>query len=340
MIVDDPAPVRRPPPVPDTVETRQVGSPHPHDRAAGPGGPSGAVAGAPAPTGTVAPVARPATVGHTRPEVPCPRTPAVVWAFLRRDWAIARSYKLPFVMGLVQTFATLGFLYYLARLVGPRIGVAGGHLAGGYFSYAVLGTVALSTLTTTLTSVAQRLRADQTTGTMEILFTMPPRPAITVLASAAYPVAFALVVAAIELSLSVGVFGMRFDADLVTAAAAAADLVASLLLGAAAGMALAAFVVVFKRGEGLTALAASVLSMIGGVYYPVHLLPPPLHVLAAAIPFTWALDVLRQALLGHRVLVPQLAGLWVAAVAALSMSSALLGAGLRRARRLGTLAQY
>lgn len=269
-----------------------------------------------------------------------PSTMAVLGVFVRRDWAIARSYKLPFVMGLVQTLATLGFLYYLARLVGPRIHGAAGPLAGGYFSYAVLGTVALGTLTSVLTSMAGRLRADQTTGTMEVLFTMPPRPAVTVLAGAAYPVVFALTVAALELALATGAFGMRFSVDAASLAAAGADVVGSLVLGAAAGVALAAFVVVFKRGEGVTALSASVLSMVGGVYYPAHLMPGPLRVLAHAIPFTWALDGLRQALLGHQVAVGDLVALWVAAVVALPLGLALLHAGLRRARRLGTLAQY
>lgn len=264
----------------------------------------------------------------------------VLGAFVRRDWAIARSYKLPFVLGLVQTVATLGFLYYLARLVGPRIASVEGNVHGGYFGFVVIGTTFLATATTVLTSFAQRLRTDQTTGTLEVVFTMPPPPALTVLASAAYPALFASVVALVEIAAAVGAFGMRFDVDPISALGAVAGLVGTVVLGSAAGFALATFVLVFKRGESLTALAASALSMLGGVYYPVKVMPEPLRIAADCLPFTWALDVLRDTLLGRHVPLLDLGGLWLAALVALPLSLVVFGAGLRRARRLGTLAQY
>lgn len=264
----------------------------------------------------------------------------VLGAFVRRDWTIARSYKLPFVLGLVQTIATLGFLYYLARLVGPRIAPVDGDVRGGYFGFVVIGTTFLATATAVLTSFAQRLRTDQTTGTLEVIFTMPPPPALTVLASAAYPALFASVVALVEIAVAVGAFGMRFDVDPVSVLGAVAGMVGTVVLGSAAGFALATFVLVFKRGESLTALAASALSMLGGVYYPVKVMPEPLRVAADCLPFTWALDVLRDTLLGRHVPLLDLGGLWLAALVALPLSLMVFGAGLRRARRLGTLAQY
>jgi ABC-2 type transport system permease protein len=264
----------------------------------------------------------------------------VLGAFVRRDWAIARSYKLPFVLGLVQTTATLGFLYYLARLVGPRIGPVDGGIRGGYFGFVVIGTTFLTTATAVLTSFAQRLRTDQTTGTLEVVFTMPPPPAMAVLASAAYPALFAGAVAVVEVAVAVGAFGMRFDVDLVSALGAMAGLAGTVVLGSAAGFALATFVLVFKRGESLTALAASALSMLGGVYYPVAVMPEPLRVAAECLPFTWALEVLRDTLLGRHVPLLQMGGLWAAALVALPLSLVVFRAGLRRARRLGTLAQY
>jgi len=263
----------------------------------------------------------------------------VLWAFLRRDWLLARSYRLPFVMGVVQAFTSVGFLYYLARLVGPRIDQAAGPVAGGYFGYAMVGTVALATLTSTMTSVAHRLRTDQTTGTLETLFGSPVPPALIVLGSATYPTLFAGAVAAVQVALAVAL-GMRFDTDAVALVALAAALVLALALGAAVGMVLAAFVIVFKRGETATALAGSALSLVGGVYYPVRELPGPLRDLAEAIPFTWVLHVLRSTLLRGQVPVGDLLGLVVAVVVAAPAAVGILALALRRARRRGTLAQY
>lgn len=263
----------------------------------------------------------------------------MVWAFVRRDWLLARSYRLPFVMGAIQSVVSVGFLYYLARLVGPRIDRVAGPVAGGYFAYAVLGTIALATLTSAMTSVAHRLRTDQTTGTLEALFTAPVSPALTVIGSAAYPTLFAVAVAAVQLVLAIAI-GVRFDTGPVALLATVADVVLALALGAAVGMLLAAFVVVFKRGETATALASSALSLIGGVYYPVHELPGPLEDLARAVPFTWVLQILRDTLLRHQVPVGDLLGLAAAAIVAVPLAVAVLDRALTHARRRGTLAQY
>jgi ABC-2 type transport system permease protein len=280
-----------------------------------------------------------AVLGRTVPERSMPHPGAVVMAFLRRDWAISWSYRLPFALGLLQTFLTLGFLYFLSRLVGPRIGVADGSLHGGYFAYVVLGTTLLSIFSVNLTAFAQRLRTDQTTGTLEVLFTMPPRASLVVLASASYQITYALVVGGLTVALAVG-FGMRFEASAGSVLVALATLVASLVLFAATGVAFAGFVVVFKRAETVTALATAALSLLAGVYYPIELMPHPLRVLADVIPLTWALQVVRGALLGAQLPLARLGELSLVAVLLLPVAMWLFSVALDRARRTGTLGQY
>lgn len=275
---------------------------------------------------------QPSTLGRNRPG-------AALWAFLRRDWSIAWSYRLPFFIGLGQTVLTLGFLYFLGRLVGPRI-VADAHgLHGGYFAFAVIGASVLTMFSNTLVSVALRLRTDQTTGTLEVLFTMPPRPALTVLGSAFYQVTYAAVSAMLTVAGAV-VLGMRFDVDLPSALVALAAVVASLVLFCSVGVALAAYVLVFKRGETLTTLAAAGVSLLGGVYYPVALMPRALRIIADALPFTWSVNVLRGALLGAQAPALRLGELAAAAAVMLWVSLWLFGAALRHAQRQGTLGQY
>lgn len=268
-----------------------------------------------------------------------PHPGAVAMAFLRRDWAISWSYRLPFALGLLQTVLTLGFLYFLSRLVGPRIAVTDGALRGGYFAYVVLGTTLLSLFSVNLTAFAQRLRTDQTTGTLEVLFTMPPRASLVVLGSAAYQVTYALAVGAMTIGLAAG-FGMRLHVSTASVGVALATLVASLVLFAATGVAFAGFVVVFKRAETITAFASSALSLLAGVYYPIRLMPHPLRVLAELLPFTWALEAVRGALLGAELPLARLGELSLAAVLLLIVALWLFSVALDRARRSGTLGQY
>lgn len=304
--------------------------------------PAGQVAtGGSVPGGAAAPSAVPARRPPHRwvPDVAIGHATAVIGAFVRRDWAMARSYRLPFVLGLIQSVVSVGFLLFLSHLVGPRIDHVAGPVAGGYFAYAVVGTVALSMVTATMTSVAHRLRTDQTTGTLEVLLTTPTNPVVVVVASAAYPTLYAAVLAIVQVAVA-ATLGFRVDLGAAPLGAMVAVGVVSLLLGTAGGLVLAAFVVVFKRGETATALAGSALSLVGGVYYPVRELPGPLRSLADVLPFTWALRVVRDALLRHQAVWGEVGWLALVALVAVPAAVGCLQLALRQARRRGTLAQY
>jgi len=106
------------------------------------------------------------------------------------------------------------------------------------------------------------------------------------------------------------------------------------------GVALAALTMVFKRGNTMTTLVVSVLAVLGGVYFPVSLLPQPFRWLADILPFTWGLDVLRQALLFGKIDVPRLAGMLGAAVIAVPAALVLFWLAVDYARRKGSLTQY
>ena len=262
---------------------------------------------------------------------------SVLGAFLRRDAAVSMSYRIPFVLGFVQAGLSLCFLYFLSRLVGPRIATSATH--GTYFDFAVLGTTMLTLFNTSLLSMAQRLRGDQTSGTLEVLFTMPVRPSVAVLGSAVYQVAYAGLASCLTLVVAVAL-GLRFHATALSALGAVAGLVSALVLFVAVGVAFAAYVVVFKRGETLTGLVVAGLTLLGGVYYPVSLMGHGLRVVANALPFTWVLAVLRSCLLDGRVPAGRLAQVAVSAAVALPLALWVFSAAVHHAKRLGSLGQY
>jgi ABC-2 type transport system permease protein len=275
------------------------------------------------------------------PAVSAPRTTPRWWsvmgAYMRRDWSISLSYRLPFAIGLVQSFLNLGFLLFLSRLVGPRVSLASTGVS--YFDYAVVGSTLLVVLSTTLVSMAQRLRADQSTGTLEVLFTMPCRPSLTVLASSTYQVTYAAVTGLIALAIAAGL-GLRFHISVLGGLVAFTAFGLALGLFVAVGVVMAAYVLVFKRGETLTGLAMTAVSVVGGVYYPVALLPHGLRVLADVLPFTWVVSVLRQSLLLGQVPGGRILELLASDVVAFPLALMLFALALRHAKRRGTLAQY
>jgi ABC-2 type transport system permease protein len=139
---------------------------------------------------------------------------------------------------------------------------------------------------------------------------------------------------------AVVIFGVTLDTSPGSLAVVAVALVGCIALFASLGVAVAAFTVVFKRSTALLGLVVAGVSLLGGAYFPLSVLPEPLESIAKFLPFTWALDVVRAALLGGTVDPLQLAGLFVAAAVFLPIALALFAAALKRARRTGTLGQY
>lgn len=269
---------------------------------------------------------------------------SLVGAFLRRDLSIALSYRLPFVTDLLNTLSSLFLFFFLARFV-DETGLAGSEATGdrlddGYFPFVVLGIALLGILQTGLTAFDARIRADQSTGTLEALLATPPPAWATVLASSAYQLAYATVSATLYVLVAVAAFGVRFDARPLGVVVATAGLLATVLLFAALGMVFAAVTIVFKRAGGVIGLATTALALLAGVYYPLEVLPRPLEVLGRALPFTWSVDLVRDSLLDRQVPVGRLAVLAVVAVISTALAVKLFSGAVTTARRAGTLAQY
>lgn len=276
-----------------------------------------------------------------RAPLPPIRPIAVATASLRRDWKSARSYRFPLVLTGIQLFASLASYFFLGRLVGHGVvSSVGAQLHQGYFAFAIFGTTLLSIVGTTLTTFARRLRTDQTTGTLEALL-ISPSPAWLVLpASASYELVFSGITSLITVGLASAFFGLRLDATSASAAAGMLGILGSLVLFCALGIAFSGFILVFKRGDAAISLVTSAFSLLGGVLYPIQLLPTALRVIAEGLPFTWALEILRGALLDRSAEWLRLGELWIAGMVLAPFSLWVFHAALRHARHKGTLAQY
>jgi ABC-2 type transport system permease protein len=265
---------------------------------------------------------------------------AVVAAFVRRDWRIDSSYRASFALQTAATVLVLAIFFYLARAVDDPGFSARQGLEGGYFAYVAVGLALLQIIQASLSSSSRRLREDQTTGTLETLMTTPARPSLIVLASSVYDLLRATLSGVLLLLAAVLLFGLRLEASPPSAALAVVILLGCLGLFAALGVAVAAFTILFKRTTVLLALLISALALLGGVYFPVTVLPGALEALAQALPFTWGVDALRASLLGGSVNAAQLAGLFASAVVLLPLALIGFERALRRARRTGTLTEY
>jgi ABC-2 type transport system permease protein len=264
----------------------------------------------------------------------------VVAAFLRRDFRINLSYRASFALEILSTLFLLGLFFYLGRVVDKSQFSSQQNLRGGYFGYAAVGLALLAIVQTSLTSFSQKLREEQTTGTFEALMATPASPSLIVLSSALYELIVATISGLLLIVIAVAVFGLHLHLDPGSIGVAILALAGCLGNFASLGVAVAAFTVVFKQTTALLGLVITGLAFLGGVYFPIDVLPAPIQSVASVIPFTWGLDVLRASLLGGDVDPLQLGGLFASAAVLLPMALFGFAIAVRRARRTGTLAQY
>ena len=116
---------------------------------------------------------------------------------------------------------------------------------------------------------------------------------------------------------------------------------ATLAACAPVGFVAAACWLLLRRAGFVTTVALFAFGVVGGIYFPVALLPDPVAAVAAWVPFTVGLEAVRAAMLegaGWRETALALLPLAVVAGASLPPSLILLRAATERALRRGTLA--
>jgi ABC-2 type transport system permease protein len=268
-----------------------------------------------------------------------PSTASWVAAFVRRDWNIARSYRLQFALDLASIPLSLALFLFLSRLIDTSGFPAEGDLQQGYFAFAAVGLSVLRMVQTSLTSFSSKLRSEQTSGTFEALLASPVSPSVVVLGSASFEILRALVAGLVTLGVAV-LFGVRFNVGPGSVVGILVGLPALMATFAAVGVAVAACAVIFKQITALLALITTGIALLAGIYFPTDVLPGVLKVVAEALPFTWGIDVLRSALLQGELASTRLGMLVGFAVVSLPLSLWFFSLSIDRARREGSLTQF
>jgi ABC-2 type transport system permease protein len=263
-------------------------------------------------------------------------------AFLRRDCAIATSYRLQFLFHMTAGLFLVASFYFISRLVGGAVAEQTLSSYGSdYFSFVLIGVATTGFLQTGLTVFIERLRSGMTEGSLEMMFVTPQGPFLLL----ALPCLWSFVMEAIKTTILVAFGVLMFDANLRNANAVAASCAIALSLATFSvfGLISAAILVIVKRGDPLNWAFTQLSALVGGAYFPVEVLPGWMRRIAALVPVTYSYEALRKTLLqgasltevGGDLLVLALFLVLGSAVAFLCVELAV-----RKAKRDGTLGGF
>ncbi|HDN80506.1 MAG TPA: ABC transporter ATP-binding protein/permease [Chloroflexi bacterium] len=261
--------------------------------------------------------------------------------FLRRDFLIQLSYRFAFILQLFGILFSTASFYFIAKLFGSATAPYLSNYGGDYFSFVLIGIAFVGYQGVALHSFSDAIRTGQVTGTLEAMLVTPTRLSTLLLSSSLWN--FVLTSLRVVIYLLMGIF--LFGANLRQANVLAALVILGLSIPAfsALGILSASFIMVFKRGDPINFLISSLSVLLGGVYYPVAVLPQWLQILARILPITYSLEAMRRALLlGDSLitLMGEIAALIAFAAVLWPLSLLAFHYAVRQAKRDGSLAQY
>jgi ABC-2 type transport system permease protein len=261
-----------------------------------------------------------------------------LWLFFWRDLSIARTYRTVFVLEVIEALFGAAMFYYVARFVdSPQLQRALPQ-GGGYFAFSLVGYVFLDYLNAALDTFDRSLEEARDSGTLEQLLVTQTSLPVFVAGSAIYP--FVATTLRIVVYVAWGALLFGFPLHAANWLAVAVVLLATLLAFSGLGILSSSYLLLFKRGNPAKWFFLGVSSVVGGMLFPVNILPDWLQVVARFNPVTYALEAMRAALLGGATvsaLWQPLAVLLLSALLLLPSSMLVFAWALRRTKITGTL---
>jgi ABC-2 type transport system permease protein len=261
-------------------------------------------------------------------------------AMTRASWLAAASYRLGMVFSVVGLLVAVVPLYFVADALQPVVAEAIAGEGRQYFGFLVVGTLAFSFLATAVTSLPGAIGSGIRTGTLEALLTTPVRLPTLLAGLTLYDLLWTAARAALLLA-----FGWALGAQIAWQGLLLSLGVLALIVLAYLpfGLVAAALVLAFRTAGPLPQVVLVVSGLLGGVYYPTHVIPSWIRVVSDAVPLTYGLRALRRTLLegaSLRDVAGDLTMLVALTAGLMAVGAVALRAGMRHARRSGTLARY
>lgn len=260
-------------------------------------------------------------------------------AFVERDAQLALSYPSTLVLPFLSAVVTVWGFAMLSRIVNPHAPLEAGNQHVTYFTYVVVNLAFMLLLNAALQAVPAAIRRDQVAGTLEAMLASPSPMLTIVIGSALWPVAFGAM-QVVAYILAAWAFGLQVSH--VDGALLAEFLALGIVCMAAIGALFSAVVIAFKQQPPYRMMAGTAAALLGGVLFPVSLLPMPLRWVSWMLPLTHALRGLRAAMAGAPPSTVAPDAIWLAAAAAALVPLALvvLNSSLRYAKRDGSLSTF
>jgi ABC-2 type transport system permease protein len=256
---------------------------------------------------------------------------------VERDFSIARSYRLAFVLDIFFVIVNLAVFFFISRTF-KNATTADLHGAPSFFAFAAVGIALTTVIDTASVGLARRVRDEQLTGTLEVLLAHPIRIPELAFGLAGFPFLFALIRTMVY--LLVVAFWAHIDLNFEKVVGLVIVLTAAAVAFSALGIFLAAVTMVIKRGDTLVGMVVYAMGFISGAFFPVSVLPGWIEPIGRVMPTRFAFDGLRSAMFHGSGWMGDIGALLLFGIIGIPFALWLFQYALEIGRRRGSLGQY
>ncbi len=262
--------------------------------------------------------------------------------FVRKDMAIAISYKFQFVFQFTQIFFNVAIIYFIGKMLGQTGGSSLLKAYGAdYFSFALIGLAVASYLKAGLVTITNDIRQTMNLGVLEAMCATPTGYKWLLLCSSLWPFIFETIRVAFYFLIGIVLFGARFpDANWL---GAVVTLILTIPIFLMLGMISCSILVLIKKGDPINWIFSNASSLLAGTMFPISVFPRWLEITAKCLPLTHSLEAMRQCLLtgaSVRQIYPHLLALLLFAAVLLPITIIVSNICMKRAKKQGAFSTH
>ena len=266
-----------------------------------------------------------------------------VRAFVVRDFQLAVSYRLEFVMRIMSILFVTTTLYFISQIFAGRFDTPYDQWRDPFLAW-ITALPFLNYFMVGFSSLAHAIRSEQSQGTLEGVLMTPITVPTLIVASSAWDFLLATFHSFLYLFFGWFLFGVHYRGSFLLALLI---LVLTTLVLASVGILSASFAMVFKRGDPFGIIIGTGSALFSGVFFPTQLLSPVagrgFGLISRLFPTTYGIDGIRRVLIqgqGLSEVRDPLVTLLIFLAVLLPFSLWVFSRAVRRAKREGSLIQY
>lgn len=251
------------------------------------------------------------------------------------------SYKFAFIFNIFAVLVGVLIYFFIDKLFGYKIVVHLEEFGVNYFAYVLLGMAFFSYVGVGIGSFSSRIQSEQMQGTLEAIILAPVKIPVILFSLALWNLIVATVNVAIYIGLGIFLFKINFAH--INILSTVVILLLTITSFSGLGILSASCILVFKRENPLSWVINALEGLIGGVYFPITILPYWLQLLAKFLPITYAIRAIELSVYkGYSLLqlAKEITFLLAFSLLLLPLGLAAFKYSLKKAKRDGSLAQY